>query len=161
MKYMNETARDSVAACALNVLRGIRTVTKVAKPSTIKVKVEPDQTLFPSFTKQGAKKKPCVRYKGSRQRYSGKEHVVLAGNPVKINTWMVYRFTDTLSPKLNTYLILAPSTQAAKQKARQIVRSRQMRYAGLAKRAISMLMMKTGTRNVSDNVPMRVSSKAR
>lgn len=62
---------------------------------------------------------------------------------------------------MTTYLILAPSTQAAKAKAKQIVRSRQMKYAGLARRAISMLMMKTSTKNVSDNVPARVSQKAK
>lgn len=72
----------------------------------------------------------------------------------------MYRFQDALSPKMTTYLILAPSRQAAKAKAKQIVRSRQIRYAGLARRAISMLMMKTSTKNVADNVPMRVSQKA-
>ena len=34
---MNESARGSVSACAIDVLRSIRAVTKVAKPSNIKV----------------------------------------------------------------------------------------------------------------------------
>lgn len=37
MKYMHETARDSIAACAINALKSIRAVTKVAKPSKVKV----------------------------------------------------------------------------------------------------------------------------
>ena len=39
MKYMNETARGSVAATAIQVLRSIRTVTKVAKQNKVKVTV--------------------------------------------------------------------------------------------------------------------------
>lgn len=34
---MHETARDSIAACAINALKSIRAVTKVAKPSKVKV----------------------------------------------------------------------------------------------------------------------------
>lgn len=161
MKYMNETARDSIAACALQVLRSIRAVTKVAKPSSIKVNVEVDQTLFPSYTTHSAKKRLCVRYKGSNQRYMGKERLVAAGTPTSIKGWQVFRFQDMLSPHMTTYLIVAPTTQAAKAKAKQIVRSRLVRYAGLARRAISMLMQKTFTKNVADNVPPRVSAKAK
>lgn len=161
MKYMNETARDSIAACAINVLKGIRTVTKVAKESSIKVKVDADNTLYPSCTTRSAKKILCVRYKGSNERYTGNERLVSTGAAGKMNAFNVYRFEDTLSPKLTKYLIIAPSRQAAKAKAKQIVRSRQIRYAGLARRAVSVLMMKTGTKNVADNVPMRVSQKAK
>jgi len=156
MTYMNETARDSVAACALNVLKGIRTITKVAKLSSIKVDVEIDNTLYPSYTTRSAKKPLCVRFKGSNQRYVGKERLAIAGSPADIKTWHVFRFQDKLSPKMKTYLILAPSRQAAKAKAKQIVRSRQVRFAGLAKRAIGVLMMKTSTKNVSDAAPARV-----
>ena len=161
MTYMNETARDSVAAFAINILKGVRTITKVAKAASIKVKVEVDNTLYPSCTTKSAKKTLCVRYKGSNERYMGNERLVSTGASGKMNTFYVYRFEDTLSSKLTKYLIVAPSAQAAKAKAKQIVRSRQMRYAGLARRAISMLMMKTSTKNVADNVPARVSQKAK
>ena len=161
MKYMNETARDSIAACALQVLRSIRTVTKVAKPSSIKVDVPVDNTLYPSWTTESAKKRLCVRLKGSNARYFGKERLISTGNPVKINHWMVYRYIDKLSPKLTQYLIIAPTKAAAKQRARQISIARQKRYAGLAKRALSVLMMRTFNKNVSDNVPQRVTLKAK
>ncbi len=161
MKYMRETARDSIAACAVNVLKSIRTITRVAKLSSIKVNVKVDTTLYPSYTTQGSKKSLCVRYRGSNQRYHGEEHLTAAGHPTKIGTWQVYRFTDALSSKMTKYLIVAPSQSAAKTKAKAIVRSRQIRYAGLAKRALGVLMHKTATnQNPNDNVPMRVTAKA-
>ena len=58
-------------------------------------------------------------------------------------------------------MIAATTSAAAKAKAKQIVRSRQMRYAGLAKRALGVLMMKTGTKRVADAVPQRVTAKAK
>lgn len=50
MKWLGETARDSVAACAITVLKAVRTITKVAKLSGIKVQVKADNTLFPAYT---------------------------------------------------------------------------------------------------------------
>lgn len=161
MKWMHETARDSIAACAINMLKSIRTVTKVAKLSSIKVDVKVDAALYPSYTTLSSKKQPCVRFKGSKKRYLGNERLVFADKPAEIQTWFVYRFTDNLSPKLTSYLIVAPSLGAAKAKAKSIVRSRQIRYAGLAKRALGVLMMKINTKKVADAVPMHVTSKAK
>lgn len=161
MTYMNETARSSIAACALQVLRSIRAVTRVAKLSTIKVKVEVDTTLYPSYTTKSAHKKLCARWRGSDYRYTGKEPLVVAGSPSNLKTWQIYRFKDMLSNKQTEYLIAAPSPSAAKARAKQIVRSRQIRYAGLARRALSMLMQKTFTKNVADNVPAHVTLKAK
>ena len=161
MKWMRETARDSIAACAITALKAIRTITRVAKLSSIKVEVTPDSTLYPSFTSKGSQKIPCVRFKGSKQRYSGRERLRIVGKPAKIEQCLVYRFTDKLSNSLPTYFIIAESPAAAKAEAKAIVRSRQIRYAGLAKRAIGVLMHKTSTnQNPKDNVPMRVNAKA-
>jgi len=161
MKWMNETARDSIAACAIQVLRSIRSVTKVAKLSSIKVEVKCDNTLYPSVTSHSAKKTVCIRTKGSNQRYYGEERLARCDGDIDFKTWKVYRFLDKLSSKQTTYLIIAPSQSAAKSKAKSIVRRRQIRYAGLAKRALSVLMMKTVTKSVSDNVPARVTEKAK
>lgn len=161
MKWMRETARDSVAACAITVLKAIRTVTKVAKLSSIKVEVAVDNTLIPSYATYSGRKVLCVRYRGSNQRYMGKEKIVSSGRPEYVGTWYVFRFIDKLSNDLKTYLIIAPSQSSAKAKAKSIVRARQIRFAGLARRAISVLMMKTATTKVNDNVPMRVSAKAK
>jgi len=163
MKYMHETARESVAAMMITTLQSIRAMTKVAKLSSIKVTVKPDETLRLGWYTVGGKRKPCMRLAGSGQRYKGTERVTFAGNPPKDaeRSWSVFRFTDSLSPKMTTFLIAAPSAASAKAKAKQIVRSRQMRYAGLAKRALSVLMMRTSTKRVNDPVPQRVTSKAR
>lgn len=50
MRYLGETANQSVAAVAINALKGVRAVTKVAKKSSIKVEVEPMAQMFPSFS---------------------------------------------------------------------------------------------------------------
>ena len=163
MKYMHETARESVAAMMITTLQSLRTMTKVAKLSSIKVTVQAEESLRLGWETKGGKKKPCLRVAGSGQKYSGAERFVLAQVPTKSaqKTWQVYRFTDTLSPKRTTYLIAAPSAASAKAKAKAIVRSRQIRFAGLAKRALGVLMMKTGTKRVNDAVPQRVNTKAR
>lgn len=49
----------------------------------------------------------------------------------------------------------------AKAKAKSIMWSKAKRYAGLARRAVGVLMMKTTTTKVNDVVPMRVDAKAK
>lgn len=160
MKWMNESARDSIAATAVTILKSLRSATKVAKPSSIKVQVAPDNTLKPSYTTHSGGKRLCVRYIGSNERYMGKERLVAAARPEHVNAWHVYRFTDTLSKNLNSYIIVAPTQASAKGMAKRIVGSRQKRYAGLAKRALSVLSMKTVSQPIKDNVPQRVTQKA-
>ena len=109
MKWMRGTARDSIAACAITALKSIRTITKVAKASGIKVDVKPDASLFPSYTTQGGHKRPCLRYRGSRQRYVGDSKVAFADTLTDIGKWQVYSFLDTNSKSKSHYLIVAPS----------------------------------------------------
>ena len=163
MKYMHETARESVAAMMITTLQSLRTMTKVAKLSSIKVTVQAEESLRLGWLTKGGVKKACLRLAGSGERYGGSERLVLAAVPTRgaEKSWQIYRFTDSLSPKRATYLIAAPSAASAKSKAKDIVRSRQIRYAGLAKRALGVLMMKTGTKRVADAVPQRVTSKAK
>ena len=101
MKYLNETARDSVAAMMITTLQSLRAMTKVAKLSSIKVTVKPEEALRLGWYTVGGKKKPCLRIAGSHQRYHGSEKVTLAGNPPKDAdiTWQVFRFQDALSPQ--------------------------------------------------------------
>lgn len=161
MKYLDETARDSIAACAVTFLKSLRTVTRVAKVSSIKVSVKNDASLYPSFSTRGGHKILCVRHTGSKARYDGDERIVSAGKPEKMQSWGVFRWTDNGDGKLRNYIIVAPSQSAAKAKAKSIVRSRQIRYAGLAKRALGTLMHKVSTKqNPKDPVPQRVNVKA-
>lgn len=163
MKYMHETARESVAAVMITTLQSIRALTRVARLSGIKVGISPEASLKLGWVTKGGRRVPCLRAAGSGERYTGPERFALAEDPTRSaqNTWQVYRFTDALSPKRPTYLIAAPSSASAKAKAKAIVRSRQKRFAGLAKRALGILMMRTGTKRVNDAVPQRVSAKAR
>lgn len=162
MKYMNETARGAVAACALNVLASIRSATRVAKPSGAKVKVKRNSSLYFSYSTRGSAHVPCLRVRGSGARYAGQEKMVLAQAPEKgaDKTWQVYEFEDEYSKTYAKYLIPAPSQSAAKQKAKQIVRKRIARYAGLAKRAVGALMKKAFNTGAAEAVAPLVARKA-
>ena len=158
MQWMNESARDSVAACAINALRGIRTVTKVAKPNRIKVKVELEGRLIASYATRGNKSKfPVIRIAGTKVRYQGPErqHFIIDSKQAKAAH--VYRFVDEYSKSKTAYLIAALSSKDAENFAKRLVKQKAMRYAGLARRAVSFLMMKTVSKPVNDNVPINVS----
>ena len=163
MKYLNETARGSVAACALQVLRSLRTVTAVAKRNSIKPKLVPMNEYYPSFTSRSNKSHvPCIRVKGSKARYNGNSKVVFSSRPERgmEKSWHVWYVKDEYSQKERSWLIAAPSKAVAKNTAKKLISRRAMQYAGLARRAISMLMMKTFNKGVSDNVSAKVTAKA-
>ncbi len=164
IEYLNESARGSITACALQVLRSIRTVTKVAKLKNIKPTLKIENALYPSWMTRSGKKNVCLRIKGSNQRYVGTEKLIFAQNPTRgmDKTWKVYSFADEFSKNKKKYLLAAPNQTLAKEKARKVIARYAMRYAGLAKRALSMLMMKTYSgKTEHDNVPAHVSAKAR
>ena len=151
MQFMRETSRDSIAATAIDVLKSLRASTKVAKKSSIKVDVEREGNLYPSITSHGSNKKICLRIVGTKVRYEGPESIVEAvKEPLKLQH--VFRFTDEHSPKKRTYLIIAPNLSVAKKKAQEMARRRGLRYAGLAKRALGVLMFRTNTKRVNDGV---------
>lgn len=162
MQYMGETSRDSVAACALDALRSIRAVTMVARPSKIKVEVQADASLVPSFSTRGNKSKfLCLRYTGTGARYAGDEKIASALGAAKTKGARVFRFTDELSENKAKYLIIAAGKAQAQQKAKKIAARRAMRFAGLARRAISLLMQKTySKKKINDDVSLNVSVKA-
>ena len=151
MTYLHESARDSIAAVAIQALRSIRTVTKVAKKNKVKVNVVREGSLYPSFRSEGGRKVFCLRSKDTKARYLGSEKVVscVKGD---IPNQQVFRFADTHNDKATQYLIVASSIQQAKERAKRIASGRAMRYAGLAKRAIGILMYKTNTKKVNDGV---------
>lgn len=160
MKYLHESSRSSVSATAIQVLRGLRTVTKVAKPSNIKVEVTKDNSIYPSCTTVSKRKVFCLRHSGSNQKYSGDERIVKDGR-INFKNLHCYRFTDEGGKKAVSYIVIASSMSEAKAKAKKIVTRRAMRYSGLAKRALSILMFKTNTQRVNDGVlNPRVEGKA-
>ena len=102
-----------------------------------------------------------MRVRGSGQRYTGPERIVAAGaiGP-HVDRWGVYRFTDTNGEKAAVYLIAAPSAAQARAKAKAIVAAKQRRFAGLAKRAVGVLMFKANGTRSADNVGVNVQLAA-
>lgn len=148
---MNETARGSVAACAIDVLRSIRTITKVAKPSRVKVDVNEDNSIRASVSTKGKLRTFTIRYAGSNLKYAGTETVVnRMPKGLKNDAYHLYRFTDNFNKEQKSYIIVAPTVSTARKIAKEIVARRAMRYSGLAKRAIGVLMFKTNTKKVND-----------
>lgn len=156
-QWCHESARGSVAACAIDCLRSLRTKTRIAKPSGVKVVVKRDNSLFASCETRGRQRIPCIRYLGSKKKYSGSEKVVIADN-ARLGEMKVYRYAEDHGSR--SYLIVASNMTAAKAKAKQIATRKAMRYAGLARRALGMLMYKTNTQRVSDPLDPRVELKA-
>lgn len=160
MAWMNETARDSVAACAVTALRGIRAVTKVMKPSRIKVNVQLEGRLMASYATRGKSRFPVIRMAGTKARYTGPERQRFTIGSKQTRDAHVYRFVDEYSKDRPEYLIAALSAKEAQLYAKKLVSRKAARYAGLAKRAVSFMMMKTVTKRVNDNVPINVSALA-
>ena len=166
--YLNESAFQSIHAMAVETLKSLRGLTRVAKVSNVKVVVTPRTDLkfsyyFLSAAKTGDKaaSRMCIR-SSSGMRFErnqiGKE-IYANVKGVKLSAVQVYQFKD-VDDDNKTYLICATSQSQAKKAAQNIVARRVLRYAGLAKRAISALMVKTNSKGPADNVSPRVYAKA-
>ena len=142
-KWLNETAEQSCAATMLDVLVSIRALTAVAKPkkSEIKMAVTP---LKPSFT--GGRKTPkfclrngTVRYTPSNNQRIGQTPAVNKDNLKKCR---VFKWLDINNRE---WLIVALSESDAKNWAFNKIQKRARRFKGLARTALSVLMMKSGS----------------
>lgn len=156
--YLGETAEASVRAMMVDALKSLRTTTKVAKVSGIKVAVERNDAIKVSYFTQGGIRKMCFRFgNGARVigNAEGKQKFVECHGR-KLKDLAAYTFDDQDA----RYLIAAPSKGTAAKSARRIVATRLLRYRGLARRAVSALMIKTHTRAPSDTFGRRVAAKA-
>lgn len=182
MKYLNESAFQSIHATAVNALTSIRAGTRVAKATGLKVNLVERADLHFSYQTQGSSlrisvgtgkasgmkpnRKMCLRHGADAKIaavYSpgGDERIrFVSCHGVPLRTVKVYEFVDDCAESKLKYLIAAPSAAIAKKAAREIVARRLLRYAGLAKRAVSALMVKTNTKGPSDLVSARVYAKA-
>lgn len=189
MKYLNESAYQSIHATAMNALMSIRTGTRVAKPTGIKVALTERTDLVFSYTTEGGggkigsrseaklrragfginvrrsdagHRKMCLRNTGGVRYAPGAGvRVVYAGvHGVPSRAVKVFDFTDVDSENRQQYIIVASSQGGARKAAQLIVARRLLRFAGLARRAISALMVKTNNKAVGDNVSPRVMMKA-
>lgn len=161
--YLNETAFQSIHAMAMDTLKSLRGITKVAKASGIKVAVSPRSDLQFSYYREGAGggRRMCLRSSsGTRiERNSQGAEVYDNLRGVKLSAVQVYEFKDVNAGN-KTYLISSTSQGRAKKAAQRIAARRLLRYSGLARRAISALMIKTNTKAPADGVSPRVAAKA-
>lgn len=159
-QYLKETSKDSVTACAEDVLRSLRAITIKATKNSVKkdVTVEPYSSVYPSARSVGSKKILCLRNTGSKTEYKGKETVVFPNEKHPLKTLSVFKYKDTI--KGRTYLIVATDLKAAKKRAIEIKQKQALRYSGLAKNAISLLMKKTFNRSPKDNVSKEIEDKS-
>ena len=147
-KYLQQTARQSVLATCIDILKSIKPQTKVAKPSSVKVEVKRDNNLYPSFTKTTGKPTFCLRITGTKNRYIPTYEVVKRITRKITKSTKVFRFTNTspnLKIKNRNYLIICETITEARTFAKKIATSSIRKYAGLAKKAISLLMKKTAS----------------
>lgn len=146
IKYLNQSARQSVMATCIDILKSIRPQTKVAKASSIKVEVTRENNLYPSFSKKTGKPTFCLRVTGTKNRYIPNNEVVVRLVKKITKSTKVFRFTnksENLKIKKRNYLIVSDTISEAKKHAKKIATSFIKRYAGLAKLAITLLMKKT------------------
>ena len=167
-KYLNETAFQSIHAMMVETLKSIRGVTRVAKAAGIKVNVAQRSDLKFSYYSLGAAQtgskaavRMCVRTIGGTRLEDGQDgkFVFADVHGVKSAAVHVFEFKD-VDGDGKVYLISATSQSRAKRAAQNIVARRLLRYAGLARRAISALMIKTNPRGPADPVSARVYAKA-
>lgn len=145
--YLKESARNGIAACAIDFLRSVRATTKQAKVSTVTsdVQVYLNTQLYPSFKTVGKKRVFCLRYNGSKQEYKGAGNVRITDKGAKVSTQHVYNYTLRTKKKIVPYLIVATSEAVALRWAKNFKKKLGMRFSGLAKMALTTLMMKSVT----------------
>ena len=163
-KYLNESTEDACAAIAIDALKSIRAATRVATDKSVEkgVKVEQVASLYPSFKSVGKKKIFCLRYKGSKKEYKGGARIVETERNGNVTDYGVFSFNLETDKASINYLIVSPNAERAKERAKKIQRRAGMMFAGLARRALTILMMKTATikDNDGDSVSSDVSNKA-
>lgn len=183
MKYLNESVQDGAHAMLSLVLRSLRVSTKVAKATDVKVDLKERGDLRFSYYATGGLReirdkknlgettikvpvKMCVRNAGGvriKDDSCGKIRFVNCQG-VKAKTVKCFEFVDSYETGgtkfADRYLIVAASKGKATRYAKTIVSRRILRYAGLARRAITVLMVKSNTNGPAEKFSQRVNAKA-
>lgn len=152
LKWLGMASENSVAACALDVLRSIRVETRIAKLSSTKIELKQESGMTPSWSTKGKDKAPCIRQGKVKYVKQPNERIVWCQMPVYGSKLNVYRWDYKRGEKTTTYYIVAGSQGEAKMKAKEKVQKRINMYKGLARHAISKLMMKTFATSITDAV---------
>ncbi len=172
-KYLRETAQTAAHAILNGVLGTLKTTTKVAKASTLKVTLKERGDLHFSFWTTGKAvevrdreqigmtdiklpRKMCVRNAGGvriRDNSCGRIRFLdCQGVPAK--TVKCFEFVDEYERGgvhfADRYLLVAPTKGKANKAAKEIVSRRVIKYAGLARHALAVLTTKIGGRSPSN-----------
>lgn len=141
-KFLDETAEQSVTAVMLDVLVSLRALTTVAKPNKKEVSVQLSPlSLSYTGTKNG-KPRPCLRQGKARYTLGRDERLGYATKDLHhVN---VYRWDD--EQRKRVWYVVAHSPKEAQDWAFERVKRRAQLYKGLARIALSKLMMMSGSR---------------
>lgn len=185
MKYMNEAANGATLAMGLNFWRSVRSATKVAKVGKLDdiptPKVSEMTFIRPGYYTLGqgrtASRHMCIRRANGGERVGAPHKVlnakVVYGMPGVYTMHGIdrdllrasgcfgfqYRGGQNEQTKRN-YIIAAPSKAIAEKAAKMILLRMKMKYAGLAKRAVTALMCKVWKNEHQYAVPIFVAAVA-
>lgn len=181
MRYLNESAQSASHAMMSDVVRALRVTTKIAKSTNIKPKVTHRADLKFSYYALGKMQevfnkdmttslkvpvKMCVRNSGGVRITDNSEGKIrfydCQGVPAK--TIKCFTFVDKYdvegNPFEDKYLIVAATAGKATKYAKLIIDRRILRYQGLARRALSVIMVKLFNKAPSESVSARANLKA-
>jgi len=168
-RELGETTKQSCVAVASNILRSLRTETKVAKESQMEISVKlADDKYYPSFRRDKGSKGKMVSQRVLRQGKNGPvvtpdKVVWRVGKYVRGEVIHSYEIEDKVSDqKTISYIMVAKSEKDATKYAKQFHKGRVKRHKGLAKHAIGLAMKAIYDKgSANDNVAKKVNEIAR
>lgn len=140
-KWLNETAEQSCAATMLDVLVSLRALTSVAKPNKKEIHVEASN-LMPSFYGGKGHARFCLRLGKTRYTLKTNERIGYASNDLK--KCKIWKWKDDTHKRI--WYVVAPTSGEAVKWAFERVKKRAQRFKGLARIALSKLMMMSGSK---------------
>lgn len=154
-KWLNETAEQSCAACMLDILISLRALTAIAKPSKKEIVVS-QTSLKPSFT--GGKQSPVFCLRLGKARYTPQKHERIGfSSTAPLKDCKIWKWYDI---NKRHWLIVAPSQKDATEWAYNKLKKRAERFKGLARIALSKLMMMSGSKTSQQMDNANAASKA-
>ena len=140
-RWLNETAEQACAACMIDVLVSLRALTTTAKPKKNEIVIS-ETSYTPSYTTiSKGKRVLCLRI--GRARYFPAKNERIASTTNYIYGCKVYDWVDINN---RCWLIIAPNQKEAIEWAYEKIKKRAKRFKGLARIALSKLMMLSGTK---------------
>lgn len=154
-KWLKETAEQSCAATMLDVLVSLRALTTVAKPNKKEIHIEASN-LIPSFYGGKGNVKFCLRNGKARYTLKSNERIGYASNDWK--RCRIWKWNDDARKRI--WYVVAPTSSEASKWALEKVKKRAQRFKGLARIALSKLMMLSGSKTSQQMDNSQAASKA-